>query len=229
MAFRRKTVPTPVADSGPSPLAADLAAIGMKLSVAPAKNEPNIEDTLIRAAEEALDRDFRLLAPLLLWFRIHHHWINADRLTRLVRDHASDRARALWAGLGRWMKVDRRFARLIPLHRGPRVVVAGEGPEDPRFRRGPIRIPASATRERAADVLSPALLARRHGAYRWRLVIGPSYRADMWAALEADPTLSTSELARRAYGSFGTAWLVKRDRDILDTAHVRVKTKRHAG
>lgn len=42
-------------------------------------------------------------------------------------------------------------------------------------------------------------------------MIGPTYRADMWAALEADPDLSAAELARRTYGSFATAWHVRRD------------------
>lgn len=43
----------------------------------------------------------------------------------------------------------------------------------------------------------------------------PSYRADMWATLELDPTLSASELARQTYGSFATAWQVKHDRELL--------------
>jgi hypothetical protein len=40
--------------------------------------------------------------------------------------------------------------------------------------------------------------------------MGPGYRADMWAALEAEPTLKPAELARRTYGPFATAWRVKR-------------------
>ncbi|MGH9649103.1 MAG: hypothetical protein ACRD3I_01405 [Terriglobales bacterium] len=46
-------------------------------------------------------------------------------------------------------------------------------------------------------------------------MLGPSYRADMWAELEADPGVSAAELARRAYGSFGTAWKVKQDWGVL--------------
>jgi hypothetical protein len=37
----------------------------------------------------------------------------------------------------------------------------------------------------------------------------------MWAALECDPSLSVSELARQTYGSFATAWRVKRDFNML--------------
>jgi len=46
-------------------------------------------------------------------------------------------------------------------------------------------------------------------------MIGPAYRADMWAALEDDPTLSAASLARKTYGSFATAWHVRRDFGVL--------------
>ncbi len=83
--------------------------------------------------------------------------------------------------------------------------------EDQRFAGSRLRVPANVLRDRPADVLTPAELASRHRAYRWRLVIGPTYRADMWAALEREPTLSAAEVARRTYGSFATAWQVRRD------------------
>jgi len=204
-----------IGPAGPRPdaeaLTADLVAIGIKLRATAAKRAPNIEDTLLFASLDATEKDTSLLAPLVLWFRVHHPWVNADRLTRLVRDQDSSRVRALWAGFGRWQKSDPRFARLAKVHRGARVILGGDGREDPRFRQGPVRITASLTREREADVFDPAALAKRHSAYRWRLIIGPTYRADMWAALEADPELTPTELARRTYGSFATAWNVKRD------------------
>jgi hypothetical protein len=37
----------------------------------------------------------------------------------------------------------------------------------------------------------------------------------MWAALEDDPTLSGAALARKTYGSFATAWHVRRDFAVL--------------
>jgi hypothetical protein len=64
-------------------------------------------------------------------------------------------------------------------------------------------------------VLAPAELARRHPAYRWRIIMGPTYRADVWAALEAEPTLPPAALARRTYASFATAWQVRRDFALL--------------
>jgi hypothetical protein len=52
--------------------------------------------------------------------------------------------------------------------------------------------------------------------------MGASYRADMWAALDNKPTLTAAELARRAYGSFATAWQVKRDFAILHPQRAKV-------
>jgi len=48
---------------------------------------------------------------------------------------------------------------------------------DPRFKGSVLRVPANVLRERLADVLSPADLAKRHRAYHYRVMIGPSYRA----------------------------------------------------
>ncbi len=46
----------------------------------------------------------------------------------------------------------------------------------------------------------PAEFAKQHAAKRWRLVIGPTFLADMWAALEKDSAISAAALARRVYG-----------------------------
>jgi hypothetical protein len=45
----------------------------------------------------------------------------------------------------------------------------------------------------------------------------------MWAAVEDDPTLSATALARKTYGSFATAWRVRRDFAILAGAESRQK------
>ena len=90
--------------------------------------------------------------------------------------------------------------------------------EDPRFAGSALRVPAGVLRDRKADVLTPAELAGRHGTYRRRILLGPSYRADMWAELDRDPSLTAAELARRTYGSFATGWQVKQDRALLEAA-----------
>ncbi len=90
--------------------------------------------------------------------------------------------------------------------------------EDARFESGPRRTAARTLRDRDDDVMSPAELAARHRAYYWRVVIGPSYPADMWAALGHEPGITAAELARRTYGSFATAWHVRRDYELLERA-----------
>ena len=87
-------------------------------------------------------------------------------------------------------------------------------------------MPANVLRDRAADVQPPAELARRHRAYRCRVLIGPSYRADMWAALADDPALSAAALARKTYGSFATAWRVRRDFALLGGNAWKLATRR---
>jgi hypothetical protein len=129
----------------------------------------------------------------------------------------------LWAALARWQQKDRRFARLAASYKGPRIEVLATGSafqikrhgEDPRFVDGPLRVPANLLRGRAADVLTPLQLTRHHRAYRTRVMMGPVYRADMWAALEKAPSLTPAELARQTYGSFATAWHVKRDFELV--------------
>jgi hypothetical protein len=207
-------------------LTSAMVGIGMNFA-AKATAQPNIEDTLLFASIEAMDRDDRrVLAILVTWFGVNAPWVNADRLIKLVSQQKSPRVHALWSALARWQERDRRFARLVRLHRGPALDLLGVGTdfqihrhgEDPRFKGTALRAPANLLRDRAADVLTPAELARRHRAYRYRIMMGPSYRADMWAALEGEPQLSAADLARKTYGSFATAWNVRRAFTLLTQA-----------
>jgi len=209
-----------------SRLTCDMVGVGM-LFAASASPEPNIEDTLIGASVEGMERDdLRVLAVLTTWLRIHHPRVNADRLLRAVQGHPSTRVRAYWSAIGTWLGKDRRMARLETVHQGRRVEVLRSGTafrirrkgEDPRFLKTRLRVPGGVLRDRDADVLSPTELARRHATYRWRIIMGPSYRADMWAVLEAEPLVTATDLARRTYGSFATAWNIKQDWDVLNPA-----------
>lgn len=217
MAHRRviASAQPPIGDA----LTADLVGIGLLVG-GEGSRDPNIEDTLLAASVEGLERDdLRVLAVLVTWFGVHAAHVNAGRLTRLVALQESKRVRAFWTALARWRTTDRRFARLARADRGPRIDLLSTGTdlqvarhgEDGRFAGSKLRVPAYVLRDRPADVLQPAELARSHAAYRWRLVIGPTYRADMWAALERQPDLSAAALARATYGSFATAWQVRRD------------------
>jgi hypothetical protein len=210
-------------------LTSQLVGIGMNLAVPPA-HDPNIEDTILFASIEGMEKqDLRVLTVLTTWFGIHAAWVNADRLTTLVTTQSSARVRAFWSALARWQKKDRRFVRLSASYKGPRQDVLEVGTEfqlqrhgeDPRFAGSAIRVAANILRDRPADVLSPSLLARRHHVYRFRIMMGPNYRADMWAALESDATLSAAALARETYGSFATAWHVRRDFLLLRVSSSR--------
>ena len=227
MTFRRMSALTghPSADV----LTHDMVGIGMNFAAKPAR-DPNIEDTLLHASADAIQKpDLRTLAMLVTWFGIHSSWVNVDRLTHLVSEQPSERVRALWSALAHWQEKDRRFVRLSELYTGPQQDLLDLGTEfqikrhgvDPRFKGSVLRVPANVLRDRLADVLSPADLAKRHRAYHYRVMIGPSYRADMWAALERNPELSTAELARKTYGSFATAWRVKREFAVLASQTVR--------
>src|SRR5215469_5295035 len=104
-----------------------MVGIGMNFAASPAL-EPNIEDTILLASVEGVEKhDLRVLAVLVTWFGIHAPWVNADRLTNLVAAEKSARVRALWSALALWQKRDRRFARLEVLYAGPRHDVVGAG------------------------------------------------------------------------------------------------------
>jgi hypothetical protein len=221
MSFSRAIAP--VASPEHDALTAAMVGIGMNFS-APAARDPNIEDTLLFASVEGMEKaDLRVLAVLVTWLGIHARWVNADRLTRLVANTKAPRIRAFWSAVAHWQSKDRRFAHLAKVYAGPRVDLLATGTdfqvkrhgEDERFVGAVLRVPANVLRDRKADVLAPVELAKRHHVYRLRIMIGPSYRADMWAELENDPSLSAAELARRAYGSFATAWHVRRDFGLL--------------
>ena len=93
-------------------LTAAMVGIGMNFAGDTAP-ETNIEDALLAASMEGMERDdFRVLAVLVTWLGIHHRWINADRLIRSVRTQTSSRVRCFWAAIARWLRRDRRLVRL---------------------------------------------------------------------------------------------------------------------
>jgi hypothetical protein len=217
MTFSRAIAP--VANPDRATLTRMMAGIGINVAAEPLA-DANIEDTLYFAAIEGMERpDLRTLSLLTQWLEIHASRVNADRLARLVMQCASGPARVYWSAVARWLEKDRRFARMAGVCVGPRIplLLAGTGfqvsrrGEDPRFAGGPLIVPGGVLRARPGDILPPAELARRHRTYWWRVLLGPTYRADMMAAFEASPDLSAADLARACYGSFATAHAVRRD------------------
>jgi hypothetical protein len=186
-----------------------------------------IEETLVYASVVGMDdHDLRVLAVLTTWVGVHHGHINADRLVRCVSEHGSDRVHTYWAAVAHGLSKDRRFARLAKLQDVPLVDLLPVGTdfqiarrgEDKRFVGSSLRVPAGTLRDRDADVLSPEVLVRRHAGYRNRVLMGPTWRADVWTALEEEPDVSVAEAARRAGCSFATAWQVVQDFRLLHAA-----------
>jgi uncharacterized lipoprotein YmbA len=70
-------------------------------------------------------------------------------------------------------------------------------------------------RDRIADVSLPNELAKNHSVYRNRAMMGPSYRADLWAQLTRVSDVFSADLARKTYASFASAWNAKRDFAIV--------------
>src|SRR5215471_12976605 len=205
MPFRSALAPAP---DETDELNSNMVGIGMNFA-ARATHQPNIEDTLLHASVEAVEKpDLRVLSLLTTWFGVYATWVNADRITQLVANQQSQRVRAFWSALAYWRRKDPRFARLGRLYLGERQDLLSTGSDFQIMRHGE-------DGRFAGSSLRVTELARRHRAFRYRVLIGPSYRADMWAAIELDPTLSAAELARKTYGSFATAWRVKRDFAIL--------------
>ncbi len=202
-----------------------MAGIGMNFA-ASAKTHLAIEDVLFFASRVGVeDEDYRVLSVLCQWIEVHASQINVDRLTRVVNECAEhELTRAFWAAVGQWQAKDKRFVRLGRLRSMRRRIdlfsagtdfqIKRRG-EHPWFQGTCLRLAANTLRSRKSDVAEPEALAALHAGYRERVVQGPSYRADMWAALRENVTLTPSELARMTYGSFASAWQVKRDWGIV--------------
>ena len=224
MAFSRATSAEPM--PAPDELTARMVGIGMNFAAKP-EADADIESTLSHASVLGMDDgDLRVLAVLTTWLGVHHAHVNADRLVRLVGAHPSARVRAYWAAVATWLKKDRRFARLAGVYEGAPIDLLPTGTafqiqrrgEDERFIGSNLRAPKGTLRDRHEDVLSPEVLVRRHSGYRNRVLMGPSFRADVWTALEHAPDLSIADVARKASCSFATAWEAAQDYRLLRAA-----------
>jgi len=224
MVFNR----APAVDPKPAPeeLTASMAGIGLNFAAEP-DVDADIERTVVHASASGMDDgDLRVLAVLTTWVGVHHTHVNADRLIRLVRARPSVRLRAYWAAVAMWLAKDRRFARLISVYAGAPIELLPTGTEfqiarrgeDKRFVGSALRVPSGTLRDRAEDVIPPAVLVRRHAGYRNRVRMGPTFRADVWTVLEMMPGLSVAEVARRASCSFATAWQTAQDFQLLQAA-----------
>ncbi len=224
MSFKRQILPK----KSSFDLTAQLVGIGMNFFATPSKN-PNIEDTIFFAALDGLVNDnFRTLSVLTTWIEIHFSCINVDRLTHLIAANNNCRIKAYFSSLAKFLHKDRRFLKMEKLYNGPRIDLIAVGSdfhiarygEDERFKNGALRVPANTLRRREKDVLSQEKMSQLNRNYYWRMIIGPSYRADFWATLEMNSTITSAELARQTYGSFAGAWKAKKDWAIIHLTEV---------
>lgn len=220
MGYSRTLLPDPMPTG--DELDAMLAGIGCAVAATPLR-DANIEDALLGAVVSGMEEDdLRRLGLAVQWIALHARAINTDRLVRAVPLLPGERSRACWVAISRWLKADRRWKRLAGRRESADLLRVGNafqmrrrGP-DPRFAGTALRVPAGTLRERPGDVLEPTALAQWHRGYRHRIMLGPGYRADMWAIAEREPGASATTLARRAYGSFATAWQVRQDLAVLN-------------
>lgn len=198
-------------------------SIGLRTgSLARGAEPADIEVTLASAVVSAMPHDYRLLGVIFAWLEVHHGRVNVPRLGRLLaRMDASALVRAFWAAAGTWLgRTDARWRVLVRTYRGARldlddsevtrVQLARVG-LDPRFEGTALRVHAKLLRSRAADVDDAVQLASRHPGYLRRVQLGPTYRADVWAALDREPKASAADIARRVGCAYETARSVAED------------------
>src|SRR4051812_7862822 len=102
MGFKRQVLPRQV------PTAADLTAqmvgLGFRLT-GKATRDANIEDVLLFASIEGMERDqLRTASLLTTWLAVHSPIVNADRLIALVSEQGSARVRAYWSSFGSFLE-----------------------------------------------------------------------------------------------------------------------------
>jgi hypothetical protein len=193
-------------------LTSKLNGIGFRLSGKIEKNV-NIEDCLIAACIEGMSGDFRLLSLLTDWLFIHFKCINSDRLYRALMNLDNKKVRCYFHSVLRNFKKEFTPKKFLNLYRGPKIILGDvdlflvtKNGEDERFINSKLIVPNKMLRQRADDILTVGQLAKIHNDYFYRLLIGPSYRADMISNFLTHPNISPTELAKVTYGSFATAW-----------------------
>ena len=226
MAFKRVILPESFLKG--HELTQAMADIGIRVGQRPKKTSPNIEDVLLSASIESLENyDWRTLSLVVQWFLKHSSLINVDRLTRALNERQGDKKLIIfWSALAQTTKHDLRFKRIQSMYRRKRVLLGDKSAklllarngEDKRFQKTSLIVPNKMLRSRESDVLKIQDLVKVHlGAY-YRVMLGPSYRADCFCELMKNSSITASEAARLSYSSFKTAWDTKNDWDVIKTA-----------
>lgn len=227
----RRTTPEP---SSGGTLDGALRAVGMRMGARRSDTEPppSLEHVIVSAVAAAFPRDYRLLSVATTWLGVHAARLHVSELARLLpaaEAACADpvRFRAYWAGVAHWRRKDNRWAKVVRMYRGPRVHLSRLGKEvaeasierkgeDPRFVGSRLRVPRGMLRDRGSDVDPPAVLVAIHPWYRERVRQGPTYRADCWAELERDSTMTAAELAKRVGCTYPVAHRARQDWVLME-------------
>jgi hypothetical protein len=217
-------------------LANDFHAIGANFAADEKRVDPNIEMTLLSASIEGVNKDdHRFRGILVDWIDAHSPRINVESLTRLVsqmpeKDYKF--VRILWCALAqRLANSDPRFCRLAKLYSGKRIdfldrdLRRSKKPVtemfidmrgvDERFEGTCIRVPKNAFPHRPTQIFDATSIAKIHMPFRYRTMMGASFRADVWALLRRSPRTTAYRLAKLVGCSTTTALRVKHDYEIL--------------
>jgi len=227
LAYLRQISPTSF--SSGRELTKNLIAIGFNLE---GRGNPsvNIEETIVAASLESIVRkDYRVLSLLIQWIETHSPFVLVDRLGKLASEIPHKKVRLFWCAVGQSLQGrDNRYLKLSKLFNKPKKTnILAIDVEFQKKRYGSyeffdgtcIKIPKNFVRNRPQDILSVSKLAKIHGVYKNRVVMGASYRADLWATLEAERgKITATELARGAYCSYRSAWLAKEHFKMLNSA-----------
>ena len=199
--------------------------------------DPDIEATLLSASVEAVNNKNNRMGGLLVdWITIHHSKINMDKLTKYVfslSEKTHKLVKIFWcANAQRLLAKDQRFKRLAASYTGQRVHFADSvfkfpgqkkltkmfiktRGEDKRFKGTCIRLFKGYFVERVGQIHPESLMVKTHLPYRYRVMMGPSYRADLWAILTRQPNLSAYALGKKVHCSYRTAYIVKKSHTLL--------------
>lgn len=200
-----------------------MAGIGMRVSTSSPLKNPNIEDVLLSASLEGLDKNWRTLSLVVDWFQKHSSIINVDRLTRALIELKDNKLLlAFWSALAKNTGHDLRFKRMRGLYKGKPILLGEQSSEllikrngkDERFQKSRILVPKNLLRDRPSDILDIRELVKTHLGVYYRVLVGSTYRADCFMELNIK-NKTASETAKQSYSAFKTAWDAKNDWNII--------------
>lgn len=210
-----------------------LIGIGFKLGGV-AEYNTNIEDCLIAASTEGVNGDFRTLSMLTDWFYVHHKFVNIDRLIRALKKIKDPKVKCYFSAIGKWLQKDSGYKKLSKIYRGGALLLGvtsdykfliKRNGEDERFVGSKFLVANNTLRSRQEDILTSTELALKHQDYYYRILIGPSYRADMISHYLRNSSITASQLAKNTYGSFATAWEVMKNINLLEATRSRIDSE----